>query len=93
MRRSLMKTLDEIRIMDLHGNAKKKEACPDGSTDENVFDIQQGVAICLMIKLNSGDTIRNCRGSFDGGKGETLNSPQGEGIVLAGTPRSRRCRN
>jgi len=37
--------------MDFHGNAKKKEVCPDGSKDENVFDIQQGVALCLMIKL------------------------------------------
>ena len=46
-----MTTCGEIRIMDLHGNAKKKEVCPDGSKDENVFDIQQGVAICLMIKL------------------------------------------
>ena len=48
-----MATVDEIRIMDLHGNAKRKEACPDGSKDENVFDIQQGVAICLMIKLRA----------------------------------------
>jgi len=56
MRQSLMKTFDEIRIMDLHGNAKKKEVCPDGSKDENVFDIQQGVAICLMIKLPVGGT-------------------------------------
>ena len=27
-----------------------KERCPDGSKDENVFDIQQGVAIALFIK-------------------------------------------
>jgi len=56
MRQSLMQTFDEIRIMDLHGNTKKKERCPDGSPDENVFDIQQGVAICLMIKLPEGGT-------------------------------------
>jgi predicted helicase len=47
----LMNAFDEIYIMDLHGNAKKREAYPDGSKDENVFDIQQGVAICLMVKL------------------------------------------
>ena len=46
----LMNTFDEIYIMDLHGNAKKKETCPDGAKDENVFDIQQGTAICLMAK-------------------------------------------
>jgi hypothetical protein len=51
MRQSLMRTFDEIYVLDLHGNAKKRETCPDGSKDENVFDIQQGVAICLMVKL------------------------------------------
>ncbi|MBI4712641.1 MAG: N-6 DNA methylase [Planctomycetes bacterium] len=50
MRQSLMNTFDEIYLLDLHGNAKKKEKCPDGSKDENVFDIQQGVAIALFIK-------------------------------------------
>jgi hypothetical protein len=51
MRRSIEQTFDEIYIMDLHGNSKKKETAPDGSKDENVFDIQQGVAIGLMLKL------------------------------------------
>lgn len=50
MRQSLMRTFDDIYVLDLHGNVKKKETAPDGSKDENVFDIQQGVAICLMVK-------------------------------------------
>lgn len=50
MRQSLMKSFNEIYILDLHGNSLKKEKCPDGSKDENVFDIQQGVAIALFIK-------------------------------------------
>lgn len=50
MRWSLMNSFDHIYILDLHGNAKKKEKCPDGSKDENVFDIQQGVAIILAVK-------------------------------------------
>lgn len=50
MRQHLINTFDEIYVMDLHGNAKKKELAPDGSKDENVFDIQQGVAIILAIK-------------------------------------------
>jgi len=45
-----MKTFNEIYILNLHGNAKKKEKSPDGSKDENVFDIQQGVAIALFVK-------------------------------------------
>lgn len=54
MRQSLQRTFNEIYIIDLHGNAKKKEVAPDGSKDENVFDIQQGTAIVVMIKKKSG---------------------------------------
>ena len=50
MRYSLLKTFDEIYILNLHGNSLKKEVCPDGSKDENVFDIRQGVAISIFIK-------------------------------------------
>jgi len=50
MRQSLMKTFDEIYILDLHGNSLKKETTPDGGKDENVFDIRQGVAIALFVK-------------------------------------------
>jgi len=48
MRQSLMNSFNEIYILDLHGYSREK--CPDGSKDENVFDIQQGVAIALFIK-------------------------------------------
>ncbi len=50
MRQSLMKTFDQIYLIDLHGSNKPKEFAPDGSQDENVFDIEQGVAISLFIK-------------------------------------------
>lgn len=50
MRWHLLKTFDEIFILDLHGNAKKKEMTPDGKPDKNVFDIQQGVAIIVGVK-------------------------------------------
>jgi predicted helicase len=50
MRRSLMQSFNEIHVYDLHGSSKKKEEAPDGSKDENVFDIQQGVAILLAVK-------------------------------------------
>ncbi|MCK4640192.1 MAG: N-6 DNA methylase, partial [Candidatus Marinimicrobia bacterium] len=39
MRWHLLESFDKIYIIDLHGNSKKKEVCPDGSKDENVFDI------------------------------------------------------
>ncbi|TGL58566.1 type ISP restriction/modification enzyme [Leptospira jelokensis] len=50
MRWNLLKTYDKIYTIDLHGNSKKKEKSPDGSLDENVFDIQQGVSINFFIK-------------------------------------------
>mgnify|MGYP003290792577 CR=1 FL=1 len=50
MRYSLLKSFDKIYIIDLHGNAKRKETAKDGSKDENVFDIQQGVSINIFVK-------------------------------------------
>jgi type I restriction-modification system DNA methylase subunit len=50
MRKHLLETFDKVYIMDLHGNAKKKETCPDGGKDENVFDIMQGVSINIFVK-------------------------------------------
>lgn len=50
MRQNLLNTFDEVYILNLHGNSNKKERAPDGTKDENVFDIQQGVAISIFIK-------------------------------------------
>ncbi len=52
MRWHLLKTFDDIYIIDLHGNAKKKEKSPDGGRDENVFNIMQGVSINIFVKKN-----------------------------------------
>ncbi len=52
LRRSLLGTFDEIYVLDLHGNRKKGERAADGGPDENVFEgVEQGVAICLLVKL------------------------------------------
>ena len=50
MRHSLMQSFQQIYVLDLHGNARKKEQTPEGDIDQNVFDIQQGVAIAFFIK-------------------------------------------
>jgi len=52
MRKSLLESFDKIYILDLHGSAKKNETALDGSKDENVFDIQQGVSINIFVKTN-----------------------------------------
>ncbi|WP_159591676.1 type ISP restriction/modification enzyme [Chelativorans xinjiangense] len=50
MRQSLLKSFDQIDIIDLHGNLEKREVTPDGLRNENVFDIKQGVSISIFIK-------------------------------------------
>jgi len=50
MRKNILETFDKVFILDLHGNAKKKETALDGSVDQNVFDIMQGVSINIFVK-------------------------------------------
>jgi predicted helicase len=50
MRWHLLNTFDRIHVLDLHGNANKKEVTPEGKPDKNVFDIRQGVAIIIAVK-------------------------------------------
>ncbi|GAA8684375.1 DNA methyltransferase [Helicobacter pylori] len=50
LRRSLLECYDELYILNLHGNARKKEKTPQGADDENVFNIMQGVSINLFVK-------------------------------------------
>lgn len=53
MRQHLLETFDKVFVLDLHGNANKKETTPDGSTDQNVFDIMEGVSINIFIKTGT----------------------------------------
>ncbi len=57
MRNSLLSSFDKIYVVDLHGSTKKKETAPDGSTDVNVFDIQQGVSIIIAVKRKFSGVI------------------------------------
>ena len=56
MRKHLLESFDLLRVLDLHGNANKKDgssSAPDGSRDENVFEIKQGVAISVLVRRPS----------------------------------------
>lgn len=53
MRKSLLESFDKIFILDLHGNSKKKEVTKEGSPDQNVFDIMQGVSINIFVKTSN----------------------------------------
>lgn len=76
----MLNTFDKIWVLDLHGNAKKKEVPPDGSADINVFDIMQGVAIIIGVKKRAKSKTEKplaviCHGELWGdrkGKYETL---------------------
>jgi predicted helicase len=50
IRKSLANTFDKIYIINLHGNIMAHEKCPDGSKDENVFPITQGVSIFIGVR-------------------------------------------
>ena len=50
MRASLLRSFTDILIINLHGNTRKREATPEGTKDDNVFDIQMGVSIGIFIK-------------------------------------------
>ncbi|MGL2425208.1 N-6 DNA methylase [Helicobacter pylori] len=50
LRCSLLECYDELYILNLHGNARKKDKTPQGAKDENVFNIMQGVSINLFVK-------------------------------------------
>lgn len=58
MRQSLSRTFDHIYVLDLHGNANKKEKAPDGSADQNVFDIRTGVAIGIFVRKKGAEGVR-----------------------------------
>jgi predicted helicase len=58
MRQSILSSFDAIYINDLHGNSNESERAADGSPDENVFDIQIGVAIILCCKSPKDQTGR-----------------------------------
>lgn len=50
---NLLSTFSRLRLLDLHGNSKKKEQAPDRLNNENIFDIQQGVGISILTRRPS----------------------------------------
>jgi hypothetical protein len=51
LRDSMWLSCQRIRITDLHGEGWSGELAREGTKDENVFEIQTGVAVCLLMKL------------------------------------------
>ncbi|HEY0755072.1 MAG TPA: type ISP restriction/modification enzyme [Ktedonobacteraceae bacterium] len=57
MRLSLLRSFNEIYILDLHGNSKRREQAPNGARDHNIFPIQQGVAIGIFVKRGDSQAL------------------------------------
>jgi predicted helicase len=61
MRASLLRGFQEIYVLDLHGSVKRRDASQTGSVDENVFDIEQGVAIAIFVKCKDNGKLSTVR--------------------------------
>ncbi|MEZ5692589.1 MAG: type ISP restriction/modification enzyme [Altererythrobacter sp.] len=48
-----MSTFTSVHVINLHGSTKRLDKASDGTPDRNVFDIQQGVSIFVMVKRGS----------------------------------------
>jgi predicted helicase len=84
MRASLLRTFDKIYILNLHGNSIKKETCPDGSKDENVFDITVGVSIIIAIKTTKNkDWAKVFYGDLYGLREKKFKELDSKGIAFA----------
>ncbi len=89
MRASLCETFDQLYLLDLHGSSKKRETAPDGREDENVFPIQQGVAISLLVKTGRAALKRRVmHAELWGTRGSKL---QSLAVSDVGTIRWKRC--
>eukprot|EP00913_Durusdinium_trenchii_P015411 g14472.t1 len=83
MRRHLLSTFDGVRVVDLHGNSNKEEVSPDGSADENVFDIKQGVAILVAWKIDGSEDRCSTMTKELWGKRWSKNEALGSGAIDA----------
>jgi predicted helicase len=83
MRARLLRTFQRLYIVNLHGNARRKERAPNGSPDENLFDIQQGVAILIAIRNPNNFPNAAGKANIDAGLPNTLD---GDANIDAGLP-------
>ncbi len=80
VRQSLLRTFDELYLLDLHGNGKKKERGPDGARDANVFaDVRQGAAVAILVK-KPGLPRRVLRADLWGSRAAKLRWLEGHGL-------------
>ena len=83
MRTSLLSSFNRHAFLDLHGNTRKAESSSRDTKDENVFDIQQGVAISLLSKCPLGSENSRTQHAHLWGSRETKYRQLGHESVLS----------
>jgi hypothetical protein len=87
MRSSLLMTFPMARVLDLHGNTKRREVVPDGGVDKNIFDIQQGVAVSVFARPQGASAGRVWWGELWGTRERKYDElSQETQVTLAATP-------
>ena len=64
MRKAILECFDEVYVLNLHGNTKRREIGAQNTGDENIFDIQQGVAITIFVKTGVSGASRHATVSY-----------------------------
>jgi hypothetical protein len=77
LRQKLANTFPWMSFVDLHGNAKRRERTPDNERDENVFAIEQGVAICLLRRPPGKSSVHHERADLWGTRAAKLAALEG----------------
>ena len=86
MRQSLHGSFDQLYVFDLHGDRKRDVRLDGSSRDENVFDIQQGVAVGLFVKTGrKAGVTRVFHGELKGPRTQKLAALQQGDVVTACT--------
>jgi predicted helicase len=70
VRFGLAETFKNLRVLDLHGSAKRRNKTELGTVDENVFDITQGVSIVIGVATNTKTACPPCYADITGSRDE-----------------------
>jgi predicted helicase len=81
LRRSLLRTFDQVFALDLHGNRRRRETGPAGQPDENIFEgVAQGIAVLLLVKGGQEASKAIYRADLYGSRREKLRTLAGASL-------------
>jgi len=93
LRRSLLMDFQSVRILDLHGSGTRSDSGDKSSSDENVFDILQGVCILILSRtIKAKGTSSVTRGDFWGRRENKYQKLASTGLTAAAQVVLRECK-